>query len=42
MNEEKAIDWEGLVLKVASYKGTMKEFCKENNFTIIEKNTVCK
>ena len=31
MNEEKVIDWEEVILKVASYKGTIKEFCKENN-----------
>ncbi|WP_394886110.1 hypothetical protein [Clostridium butyricum] len=31
MNQEKAIDWEALVLKVASHKGTIKDFCIENN-----------
>lgn len=31
MNKEKIIYWEKLILKAASYKGTIKNFCKENN-----------
>ena len=31
MNEDKTIDWKAMIDKLSSYRGTIKDFCKENN-----------
>lgn len=31
MSGIKNIDWKAMIDKASSYKGTIKEFCKENN-----------